>query len=179
MRVEGRSYSADAMPPIAEMRIATPGYFEAMGIPLVAGRMLERSDTDRRTGVVLVTESVVRKALASRPAIGARVAHGLAGVRGEKPWSSVVGVVGDVRGISLDREPMGAIYYAMINQARRRHGVARAIDGVRGPCDRAAFHTHRVGPSRARAARPRAPAGRDAHAVVGRGGCAERECGSR
>jgi len=115
MRVEGRTYSPGALPPIAEMRVATPGYFEAMGIPLVAGRVLKRSDTDRRTGVVVVTESVVRKVLASRPAIGARVAHGLAGVRGEKPWSDVVGVVGDVRGVSLDREPVGAIYYAMIN----------------------------------------------------------------
>jgi len=120
VRVEGRVFAPGAMPPIAEMRVATPGYFEAMGIPTLAGRTLERSDTEQGTGAVLVTETVVRKLMESRNPVGARVAHGLAGVRGERPWSDVVGVVGDVRGISLDKAPMGAIYYAMVN----RPGVA-------------------------------------------------------
>jgi hypothetical protein len=87
-----------------------------MGIPKLEGRLLERSDTDHRTGAVLLTETAARKLLESRPAIGARVAHGLPQVRGERPWSDVVGVVGDVRGVSLDEEPMGAVYYAMINR---------------------------------------------------------------
>ena len=98
------------------MRVATPGYFEAMGIPTLAGRLLERSDTERPTDAVLVTETVVRKLMESRPAVGARVSHGLAGVRGEQPWSTVVGVVGDVRGVALDEEPLGAVYYPMVNQ---------------------------------------------------------------
>jgi predicted permease len=116
LRVEGGAYSASALPRIAEMRVATPGYFEAMGIPLVAGRTLERADTERHTGSVLVTESVVHKLMESRQPIGSHVAHGLQGVRGEKPWSNVVGVVGDVRGTSLEKEPVGAVYYAMVNK---------------------------------------------------------------
>ena len=116
VRVEHRAFAANALPPLAEMRVATPGYFEAMGIPKLAGRTLERSDTDRQTGAVLVTETVVRKLMESRQPVGSRVAHGLTGVRGEKPWSDVVGVVGDVRGVSLDKEPVGAVYYAMINR---------------------------------------------------------------
>ena len=117
LRVEGRVFGPGALPPLAEMRVATPGYFEAMGIPTLAGRTLERSDTDRGTGAVLVTEAVVRKLMESRNPIGTRVAHGLPGVRGAKPWSDVVGVVGDVRGISLDKPPMGAVYYAMVNRS--------------------------------------------------------------
>jgi putative ABC transport system permease protein len=116
LRMEGVTPPPNALPPLAEMRIATPGYFEAMGIPLVSGRTLERSDTDRQTGAVLVTQSIVRKVMQGRPAIGAHVAHGLANVSNERPWSDVVGVVGDVRGLSLDKEPMGAVYYAMINR---------------------------------------------------------------
>jgi predicted lysophospholipase L1 biosynthesis ABC-type transport system permease subunit len=50
--------------------------------------------------------------------VGARVSHGLAGVANERPWSDVVGVVGDVRGVSLEKEPMGAVYYAMINRPK-------------------------------------------------------------
>ena len=116
LRVDGRPFPPGVMPPLVEMRVATPGYFEAMGIPLEQGRLLERSDTDRPSGAVLVSESVARKIMAPRPPIGTRVAHGLAGVPGERQWSDVVGVVGDVRGVSLDKEPMGAVYYAMVNR---------------------------------------------------------------
>jgi predicted permease len=118
LRMDGVAPPPNALPPMAEMRVATPGYFEAMGIPVLEGRTLERSDTDRRTGAVLVTQSIVRKVMQGRPAIGARVAHGLASVSNTRPWSDVVGVVGDVRGLSLDREPMGAVYYAMVNRPK-------------------------------------------------------------
>ena len=118
LRMEGVPAPPNALPPMAEMRIATPGYFEAMGIPVVEGRTLERSDTDRRTGAVLVTQSIVRKVMQGRPAIGAHVAHGLASVASERPWSDVVGVVGDIRGVSLDQEPMGAVYYSMVNRQK-------------------------------------------------------------
>jgi predicted permease len=118
LRMEGVTAPPDVLPPLAEMRVATPGYFEAMGIPVVAGRPLERSDTDRITGAVLVTQSIVRKVMQGRPPIGARVAHGVAKVSNERPWSDVVGVVGDVRGVSLDQEPVGAVYYAMVNRPK-------------------------------------------------------------
>jgi predicted permease len=116
VRLEGRPGVPNALPPLAEMRAATPGYFEAMGIPLVSGRLLDRNDTERTTGAVLVTQQLARKLMESREPVGSRVAHGLADVRSEKPWSDVVGVVGDVRGESLDKEPMGAVYYAMVNR---------------------------------------------------------------
>jgi putative ABC transport system permease protein len=116
LRLEGKPMPPNELPPLAEMRVATPGYFEAMGIPLVAGRFLERSDTDRQTGAVLVTQAIVRKVMEGRPAVGARIAHGMPGIAHERPWSDVVGVVGDVRGLSLDKEPMGAVYYAMVNR---------------------------------------------------------------
>ena len=116
LRLEGRVFPPNTLPPLAEMRIATPGYFEAMGIPVLRGRVLEPADTDGPTGAVLVSEAIVRKLMESREPIGARVAHGLAGVRGEQPWSTVVGVVGDVHGKALDEPPVGAVYYAMVNR---------------------------------------------------------------
>jgi predicted permease len=116
VRVDGRTFAANHLPPMAEMRAATPGYFEAMGIPFVAGRAFEHSDTDVPSGGVIVTSRVVNKLLEGRPPIGARVAHGLANVKGAKPWSDVVGVVGDIHGVSLEEEPLGAIYYPMVNR---------------------------------------------------------------
>ena len=87
-----------------------------MGIPLRAGRSLRDDDSEQHTGAVVVTEAVVKATMAGRDPIGARVAHGLAGVRGERAWSEVVGVVGDVRGVSLEVAPVGAVYYPMMNR---------------------------------------------------------------
>src|SRR4029450_10341725 len=108
LRLEGSPPLPNAIPPLAEMRVATPGYFEAMGIPLVAGRVLERSDTERKTGAVLVTQMIVRKVMQSRRAVGARAAHGLGTVASERQWSDGVGVVGAGGGGSGGKGPMGA-----------------------------------------------------------------------
>jgi putative ABC transport system permease protein len=114
LRVDRGDGQASALPPAAEMRGATSGYFEAMGIPLRRGRAFDDNDAERRTGAVLVTEEVVRKGMSGRDPIGLRVAHGLAGVHDERPWSDVVGVVGDIRGSSLEEPPIGAVYYPMV-----------------------------------------------------------------
>jgi len=115
LRTDRVAGGPNTLPPAAEMRAATPGYLEAMGIPLRRGRLLRDDDSDPPSGAVIVTDAVVRKTMAGREPIGARVAHGLAGVRDERPWSDVVGVAGDVRGTSLEEEPMGAVYYPMVN----------------------------------------------------------------
>jgi putative ABC transport system permease protein len=107
----------NTLPPAAEMRVATPGYFEAMGIPLRRGRVLRDDDNDsgHPSGAVLVTDAVVQKAIAGREPIGTRVAHGIAGERDERPWSEIVGVVGDVHGTTLEEAPMGAVYYPLVD----------------------------------------------------------------
>ncbi|MDQ6831603.1 MAG: ABC transporter permease, partial [Gemmatimonadota bacterium] len=116
LRVDGIVVGAKTLPPLAEMRMATPGYFEAMGIPMRAGRAIRIDDSERQTGAVVITEAIVRSGMAGRDPIGARVAHGLEGVRGERPWSEVVGVAGDVRGLSLEEAPLGAVYCPMVNK---------------------------------------------------------------
>jgi putative ABC transport system permease protein len=114
LSVRGRSTAE--VPPIAEMRLATPGYFEAMGIPLLRGRTLDSSDVDTRSGAVVVTDRVAREFFGGTDALGQGVAHGVRGVPGEREWSDVVGVVGDVRGVSPFEPPMGAVYYPMLTR---------------------------------------------------------------
>jgi putative ABC transport system permease protein len=107
----------NSLPPAAEMRVATPGYLEAMGIPLRRGRLLgdDDGDSEHPSGAVLVTDAVVRTVMAGREPIGTRVAHGIAGESDQRTWSEVVGVVGDVHGTSLEDAPMGAVYYPMVD----------------------------------------------------------------
>jgi putative ABC transport system permease protein len=114
LRTDRVAGNPDMLPAAAEMRGATPGYFEAMGIPLHRGRFLRDDDVDPPSGAVLVTDAVARMMMPGRDPIGAHVAHGLAGVHDERPMSEVVGVIGDVRGTSLEEASMGAVYYPMI-----------------------------------------------------------------
>ena len=114
LRTDRMAEGPKSLPPGVEMRGATPGYFEALGIPLRKGRLLRDDDSEQASGAVVITDAAVRKTMQGREPIGVRVAHGFAGVQGERPWSQVVGVVGDVRGSTLEEVPMGAVYYPMV-----------------------------------------------------------------
>jgi putative ABC transport system permease protein len=80
--------------------IVSPGYFRALSIPLIVGRAFNRSDTAQSQRVVIVSQSFARHFWPGQQAVGKRIGH----LFGEKDWSLVVGVVGDVRqgGLSAD-----------------------------------------------------------------------------
>jgi predicted permease len=93
--------------PVILQRIASPRYFETMGIKLLAGRGLTEQD-GRGTGslAVVVNELFAQQAWPNQDAIGKRVRH-----RGDNtPWMSVVGVVRDVKHYGLDRPMIPGVY---------------------------------------------------------------------
>ncbi len=110
--VDGQPIDPDAIPPIVEMRAVTPGYFEALGIELQAGRWLTSTDADARTGAVLVSRQLQVAHFGGQEAVGGRVTQGLQNEH--DPWSQVVGVVDDVNNESLVKAPMGTVYYPLL-----------------------------------------------------------------
>jgi putative ABC transport system permease protein len=84
----------------------TPGYFAALGIPLRLGRLLDERDVAESPKVVLISESFARRIFAGRDPIGHRLRVG----GDEQPLSTIVGVVGDVRQVSLALSPADAVY---------------------------------------------------------------------
>lgn len=92
----------DTRPPrdLASKVIVSPGYFQALSIPLVAGRDFSRDDTAAAQRVVIVNQSFARHLWPGQQAVGKRIGHLFA----EKGWSLVVGVAGDVKqgGLSAD-----------------------------------------------------------------------------
>jgi putative ABC transport system permease protein len=75
---------------------ASPGYFEAMGIPLLQGRLFTPADRLDAQPVMVVNRAMAAKFWPHQDPIGKRVR--VRGTRGRSsPWSTVVGVVGDVR----------------------------------------------------------------------------------
>jgi len=95
----------------------SPGYFGAMGIPLVRGRDVEDRDTADMPGVAIVTERFAARIWPGQNPLGRRVTLGF-GPPNQQPWHTVVGVVGDIRQTTLADELRPAIY-APIAQAAR------------------------------------------------------------
>jgi putative ABC transport system permease protein len=99
--------SAGGPPPEAEYRSVTPGYFEAMGIPLIAGRGFQPPDRGDSTLSTLVSETFARRFLAGVSPLGQRVRLG---PNPNAPWRTIVGVVGDVRDLGLGAPPRPDVY---------------------------------------------------------------------
>jgi predicted permease len=91
---------------LAEGRSVTPGYFEAMRIPLIAGRIFTDADAESKARPTIVNERFAKVYFAGRNPIGGRVStdehHAI--------WSTIVGVVADVRHSSLEAEPEPQMY---------------------------------------------------------------------
>jgi putative ABC transport system permease protein len=97
--LEGQPDPGPGARPIAGARIITPGYIQAMGIPLISGRTFNERDAAGAPWVILINEALARRFFPDEDAVGRRLSLGLNDIHGE-----IVGVVGDVRNRSLDKE---------------------------------------------------------------------------
>ena len=88
----------------------TPGYIETMRIPLRRGRLLSEHDEAGAPVVVLISESLANREFHGQDAIGRRVRVGPDAGHADKPWATVVGVVGDVKQESLAMGDEDAFY---------------------------------------------------------------------
>jgi predicted permease len=142
VHVEDRPADTHAALFSAEMRAASPGYFAVMGIPLVAGRLLEERDVAGSAEVLVVSRTMAGRLWPGIDAVGRRVS--LDGPGG--PWLTVVGVVGDVRHAGLAAEPAPTMYrpYAqepwpsltlVIRAGSRANALSQPIRRVIGALD--------------------------------------------
>ncbi|MPY86931.1 MAG: FtsX-like permease family protein [Luteitalea sp.] len=103
-------------------------YFETMGIPIVAGRGFEPTDTASQRRVVVVNETLANRLWKGRNPIGRRLRPDLSASigTGENPWHTVIGVAKDVKEGGVDRET-GTELYLFAEQPTPR------IDGTASP----------------------------------------------
>jgi predicted permease len=131
---EGDTLTAEAAP-TADYRLVTPGYFAALGIPVIRGREFNESDRFGQPGAAIVNESFVRKFLGDRDPLATRIKQ--AGGGDDVPWLTIVGVVGDVRHSSLRGEMQPEMFWpeaqatwgTTLNRLRRGLYVAVRTDG--------------------------------------------------
>jgi predicted permease len=91
LRVEGRTYPPGTVPTAAVMRAVAGGYFDAMGMRLIRGRLLDRGDVDRREPSVVVDQAFADQFFPNQDPINQRVASSRPG---ELTWLTIVGIVG-------------------------------------------------------------------------------------
>jgi putative ABC transport system permease protein len=95
----------------------TPGYFAALGIPLIEGRLLDERDATRESLEAVVVDLAWSKRFFGRDsAVGQRFKEG--GCT-ECPWTTVVGVVGDVRYTGLAHDNQGTVYTPLSGRLSR------------------------------------------------------------
>jgi putative ABC transport system permease protein len=110
-QVEGAIPRPDGKDPVVLSRIASAGYFSAMGIRLKGGRFIEEADGRKDAApVVVVNESFVRTFWGEgADGVGRRIKY-----RDPKaPWITVVGVAGDVRHYGLERPMRPGVYFPL------------------------------------------------------------------
>ncbi len=103
------------LPPVIDYRYVSPGYFQAMGVPLVAGRGFQAADTTRRSGEAIVSAALARRYWPHGSPLGRRLRPQKKGAKPTDPWYTIVGVAGDVRQRDIaDPAPEEAVYYPLL-----------------------------------------------------------------
>ena len=97
----------------AGYRIASEGYFAAMGIPLIRGRLFEVSDGPDAPHVAVISESLAKTQWPGADPIGRFIQFG--NMDGDLRGFRIVGIVGDVRELSPETLP-GPIFYGYYQQ---------------------------------------------------------------
>lgn len=92
--------------PQAGFRLTSPGYFEAMGVPVLAGRDFNERDLFDAEPVALVSATLARQVFPGADPIGRRIKCGL----DRDVWMRVVGVVGDMRNDNPATPPGPELY---------------------------------------------------------------------
>jgi putative ABC transport system permease protein len=106
--LEGHPPLSRSDQPTAFGRIVSPGFLEALGVPLLEGRMLAASDDDEAPAVAIINQTMARRHWTNESPIGKRIRFG------ENPeifqWVTVVGVVGDVHLSAMETRPDAAVF---------------------------------------------------------------------
>ena len=100
--------------PVASNALVLPGFFEAMRIPLRAGRVFNERDARSTPGVVIINQTMARKYYGNANPVGRQWQWGPRDSR--VPPREIVGVVADVKQSTLDEEPTSSVYQPVLQQ---------------------------------------------------------------
>jgi predicted permease len=100
----------------ADFGVATDGYFQVLGIPLIRGRIFDERDGPNSPHVAVISESLARDRWPNQDPIGHTIEFG--NMDGDLRLLTIVGIVGDVHEDSLDAPPPPTVYVNLFQRPR-------------------------------------------------------------
>jgi putative ABC transport system permease protein len=116
--------------PQAGLRLASPGYFATLGIPVLRGRDFTEGDVYEQPAVAIISQSLARETFPGEDPIGQRIKTGL-----DRPdvWMTIVGVAGDVRQASPASRPGPELYMPLRQHPYAANEVQLVVRGRNDP----------------------------------------------
>ncbi|HYK19139.1 MAG TPA: ABC transporter permease [Pyrinomonadaceae bacterium] len=106
--IEGDAVTDNAIP-TAQIGVVSPDYFRTMETPLKRGRFFSDADDQQSPQVVIIDEALVERYFNNRDPIGVRIKRG--GPSSQVPWTTVVGIVGNIKSDGFDRPAQPHFYF--------------------------------------------------------------------
>ena len=122
IKIEGRPYVPEENPN-GDFQAVTPGYFEAMHLKLSRGRLLTNADREGTQPVVVINETMAGRYWPGEDAIGRQFHMGT----DDKPWLTIVGIVGNVRHNAVVEDARAEMYLAHAQLPEHIGGAPRGM----------------------------------------------------
>ena len=119
IEVAGHPRFAEGTGGMVAWRAITPGYFSALGIPILQGRAFDEDDRVPSQNSIILSDFLARELFPSEDPLGKPMRFGLTG-----PWRTVVGVAADVKNAGLDAQSDPEFYIPWKNEPAQFLGSA-------------------------------------------------------
>lgn len=123
--IEGRPLATPNENPNGDFQSATPGYFEAMSMSLVRGRLITPADREDAPLVVVINDTMAARYWPGQDALGKRFQMG--GIGTMQPHVSIVGIVRTSRHNAVVEDPRAEIYLPHAQLPRSLGGAGRSM----------------------------------------------------
>jgi predicted permease len=110
IQIEGRPVPAAEQPEV-QFRRAMHNYFPAMGIPIRHGRDFDATDSATAPPVAVINETMAKKLFPGQDPLGQHVRMG---PNPNGPWTTIIGVIGDIRHGGLEEVPQPELYISYL-----------------------------------------------------------------
>jgi putative ABC transport system permease protein len=120
----------------ADFCVATDGYFQALGIPLMRGRIFDERDGADAPQVAVISESLARDRWPKQDPIGHTIEFG--NMDGDLRLLTIVGIVGDTHEYGLDAPPRPTVYVNLFQRPRSAITLTMLSDADTGSVSSAA-----------------------------------------
>jgi putative ABC transport system permease protein len=111
---------------VADFGVATDGYFQVLGIPLIRGRIFDEHDGPNSPHVAVISESLARDRWPNQDPIGHTIEFG--NMDGDLRLLTIIGIVGDVHEYGLDAPPRPTVYVNLFQRPRAAITVTMLSD---------------------------------------------------